>query len=380
MKSVFWTKIKHSKRKSTVWELIGDADDVEFDRQGLMRQFSSKSSMKAAVPRAQQAEAGTTFASVLSFKRQQNCSIALARLPLDTDDIRSALIAMDETVLNESTVMLLKALVPLTEEGEDEALTEMANQAERMGLEPAKALPRIDWVMLNLGRVPEAASRLQCLSIMHRLDTEVPIAGEAVAFLRGAIAAVKGSQPLRCILQHALAVGNFLNGGTSRGGAWAISLSSLGKLAAVKSSDSKSNALQFCIRQAGARYDGGLSALASELAADFRPLMECRMTIASVKDMANQFQQDSKTIRALHTTRQMDPTPVGDDDVFPGLLEEFSQDTADAVSQLQGAVKQLEEVFLSTMQYYGEDGESLGWEGAVSLFSQVVTEGRKVTG
>lgn len=41
------------------------------------------------------------------------------------------------------------------------------------------------------------------------------------------------------MLEYVLAIGNYLNGNTSRGGAWAFEISSLEKLNDLKASDNK---------------------------------------------------------------------------------------------------------------------------------------------
>jgi diaphanous 1 len=51
------------------------------------------------------------------------------------------------------------------------------------------------------------------------------------------------------VLEYALAVGNYLNGTTPRGGAWGFKFENLDKLADVKTLDNKQNLLQYVITQ-----------------------------------------------------------------------------------------------------------------------------------
>lgn len=54
---------------------------------------------------------------------------------------------------------------------------------------------------------------------------------------------------LEALFEVVLGVGNFLNGGTSRGGAWGFSLDSVEKCADVKSSDNKLSLLMYVVEQ-----------------------------------------------------------------------------------------------------------------------------------
>ena len=46
-----------------------------------------------------------------------------------------------------------------------------------------------------------------------------------------------------------LRVGNYVNGGTRRGGAYGVQLDAVTKMASVKSSDNQSNLLRFCAKE-----------------------------------------------------------------------------------------------------------------------------------
>ena len=51
---------------------------------------------------------------------------------------------------------------------------------------------------------------------------------------------VRGSKSLKQTIEYALAVGNYLNGGTNKGGAWGFKIESLNKLIGTKTLDNKS--------------------------------------------------------------------------------------------------------------------------------------------
>lgn len=59
---------------------------------------------------------------------------------------------------------------------------------------------------------------------------------------------MRGSAALRRVLELTLALGNFLNGGTAKGGAWGFRLDSLSKLTGTKTADGKSTLLHYMAR------------------------------------------------------------------------------------------------------------------------------------
>ena len=59
---------------------------------------------------------------------------------------------------------------------------------------------------------------------------------------------VRSSGALRVVMQQTLALGNYLNGGTNKGGAYGFRLDSLNKLGGTKTVDNKSTLLHYIAR------------------------------------------------------------------------------------------------------------------------------------
>ena len=60
--------------------------------------------------------------------------------------------------------------------------------------------------------------------------------------------------PRRKLLQIVLRLGNFINGGSNKGGAYGVSFGTLMKLRTVKSSDNKMTLLHYVVTLAEAKY------------------------------------------------------------------------------------------------------------------------------
>ena len=58
---------------------------------------------------------------------------------------------------------------------------------------------------------------------------------------------------MRLVFEHALAIGNYLNGGTNKGAAWGFKIESLNKLIGTKTVDGKSTLLHYLARKLAAK-------------------------------------------------------------------------------------------------------------------------------
>ena len=78
---------------------------------------------------------------------------------------------------------------------------------------------------------------------------------------------MRGSAALTQILSRVLALGNYLNGTSARGGAYGFKLGDLSKLVQVKSSDSRTTLLHYLARLLADGSDGkpGIAELKAEL-------------------------------------------------------------------------------------------------------------------
>ena len=62
-------------------------------------------------------------------------------------------------------------------------------------------------------------------------------------------AQVRSSKALKQVIEYALAIGNYLNGGTNKGAAWGFKVDSLNKLIGTKTLDNKSTLLHYMARK-----------------------------------------------------------------------------------------------------------------------------------
>ena len=103
----------------------------------------------------------------------------------------------------------------------------------------------VDRFFYTIYKVPRLERRLKAARLRFTFDG---IANDIRARHRVVLAAfnaVNNSSSLRATLEHVLAIGNFLNGGTNRGGAYGFKLDSLTKLSTVKSADNSMTLIHY---------------------------------------------------------------------------------------------------------------------------------------
>lgn len=93
--------------------------------------------------------------------------------------------------------------------------------------------------------VPRYEQRLECFIFKLRFQRETEELRKALDVVRQATREVRTSERLGRLLEVVLRVGNFLNGGTTRGGLYGFRLETLPKLATIKSLDNKRTLMNY---------------------------------------------------------------------------------------------------------------------------------------
>ena len=85
---------------------------------------------------------------------------------------------------------------------------------------PPASLDKAEQFVLAVGVVPRYNMRCKCMLFRADFDEKCAELSEAIATVLAAAEEVRASKSLRVVMQHTLAIGNYLNGGTNKGGAY----------------------------------------------------------------------------------------------------------------------------------------------------------------
>lgn len=163
---------------------------------------------------------------VLAHKRKHNINILLANLKMTSADIKDVIRVPTYKDLDQSSLQALLLICPTPEE--EELLNQNANIKDQVD--------KTDAYMIELAELAGLRGKISCavsaktfnedaVEVIRNMDTFAMIPVE-----------VQSSVKLNKILEVTLALGNFLNSGTGRGGAHGFKLEALAMLSTVKDS------------------------------------------------------------------------------------------------------------------------------------------------
>lgn len=210
------------------------------DIDDLQEMFATKASTLSAAPGApaDNKPQKKELISLIDGKRSYNISLQLGSLRgLTYEDIRKAIIAMDETVINESNISTLKQIVPTAEEL-DQVLSYDG---------PKEDLAEPDKFFLVMNGIPSVLGRLESWEFKIKFMNMASAIRPDIENVTKACTQLKSSSKFKKLLTIVLAVGNFLNGKNKNRISYGFRLSSLLKLNDTRGSDGKTSLLQYIV-------------------------------------------------------------------------------------------------------------------------------------
>uniref|UniRef100_A0A673NDT2 Disheveled-associated activator of morphogenesis 1-like n=1 Tax=Sinocyclocheilus rhinocerous TaxID=307959 RepID=A0A673NDT2_9TELE len=245
LKSFNWAKLSEV-RLGTVWADIDDGKvfkildlvDIEktfsaYQRQQVTKQLKCISFVTPTKQKETEDDALSSKKvkelSVIDGRRAQNCNILLSRLKVSNEEIKRAILTMDEQE-DLPKDMLEQMLKFVPEKCDVDLLEEHKHELDRM----AKA----DRFLYEMSRINHYQQRLQSLYFKKKFAERIAEIKPKVEALSKASKEVLHSRNLKQLLEVVLAFGNYMNKG-QRGNAYGFKISSLNKIADTKSSIDK---------------------------------------------------------------------------------------------------------------------------------------------
>jgi hypothetical protein len=168
-------------------------------------------------------------------KRGQNAGIALARIKLSFEDVRTKIMRMENDAFTPEQLTNLELYLPTKEE--QSVLKSYKGDISVLG--------KAEQYMLVMMQLPTASKRLQCMMYRQQFKARVMELKLSVSIIEGACDDVRMSSKFKKVLKTILKVGNQMNDGAD---SKAFSIDSLLKLHATKGFDNKTSILHYIIR------------------------------------------------------------------------------------------------------------------------------------
>ncbi|XP_066532057.1 disheveled-associated activator of morphogenesis 1 [Hoplias malabaricus] len=357
LKSFNWTKLSETKLDGTVWM---DLDDIKvfkiLDLEDIERTFSAyqrqqKESEDDAVTSKKVKEL-----SVIDGRRAQNCNILLSRLKLSNDEIKRAILTMDEHE-DLPKDMLEQLLKFIPEKSDVDLLEEHKHELDRMA--------RADRFLYDMSRIDHYHQRLQSLYFKKKFAERVAEIKPKVEALSSASKEVLQSRNLSQLLEVVLALGNYMNKG-QRGNAYGFKVSSLNKIADTKSSiDKNITLLHYLITILEQKYPK--VALFQE---DLQNVSEAaKVNMTELEKDINNLRSGLKSVEA-ELEHQKKGSARDPGDKFVSVVSQFITVASFSFSDVEDSLQEAKELFQKAVKHFGEDSSSLQPDEFFGIFDQ----------
>uniref|UniRef100_A0A672MWL5 Disheveled-associated activator of morphogenesis 1-like n=1 Tax=Sinocyclocheilus grahami TaxID=75366 RepID=A0A672MWL5_SINGR len=380
LKSFNWAKLSEV-RLGTVWADIDDSKvfkildlvDIEktfsaYQRQQVTKQcfflwFSSKmisqsihclSCMKEAEDDALSSKKVKEL-SVIDGRRAQNCNILLSRLKVSNEEIKRAILTMDEQEdLPKDMLEQMMKFVP--EKCDVDLLEEHKHELDRM----AKA----DRFLYEMSRINHYQQRLQSLYFKKKFAERISEIKPKVEALTKASKEVLHSRNLKQLLEVVLAFGNYMNKG-QRGNAYGFKISSLNKIADTKSSiDKNITLLHYLITILEKKYSKVM--LFSEELQNVPEAAKVNMT--ELEKEINHLRSGLKSVESELEFQKKRPQEYGDK--FVSVVSQFITVASFSFSDVEDSLSEAKELFLKAVKNFGEDADKMQPDEFFGIFDQ----------
>ncbi|KAF5929683.1 hypothetical protein HPG69_002406 [Diceros bicornis minor] len=369
LKSFNWVKLNEERVPGTVWKEI---DDMQVFRILDLEDFEK---MFSAYQRHQK-ELGSTEdiylasrkvkeLSVIDGRRAQNCIILLSKLKLSNEEIRQAILKMDEQE-DLAKDMLEQLLKFIPEKSDIDLLEEHKHEIERMA--------RADRFLYDMSRIDHYQQRLQALFFKKKFQERLAEAKPKVEAILLASRELIRSKRLMQMLEIVLAIGNFMNKG-QRGGAYGFRVASLNKIADTKSSIDRNISLLHYLIMILEKHFPDILNMPSEL----QHLPEAaKVNLAELEKEVGNLRRG---LRAVEVELEYQKHQVREpNDKFVPVMSDFITVSSFSFSELEDQLSEARDKFSKALMHFGEHDSKMQPDeffGIFDTFLQAFSEARQ---
>uniref|UniRef100_A0A8C6UZI9 Dishevelled associated activator of morphogenesis 2 n=1 Tax=Neogobius melanostomus TaxID=47308 RepID=A0A8C6UZI9_9GOBI len=344
LKSFNWAKLGEHVINGTIWNDIDDLRAFKIlDLKDIEKMFSAYQRQQKETGSMDDIYVSTRKVkelSVIDGRRAQNCVILLSKLKLSNEEIKRAILEMDER--EELAKDMLEQLLKFIPEKSDiDLLEEHKHELERMA--------RADRFLFEMSRIDHYQQRLQALFFKKKFAERLAETKPKVEALLSASKEVVRSKRLTQILEVVLAFGNFMNKG-QRGNAYGFKVSSLNKIADTKSSiDRNITMLHYLIMIFEKNYPDTL-----QIHNDLNYVPEAaKVNLAELEKEVHHIKSGLKALEAELHYQQSRTRERGDK--FVAVIGDFITVAGFSFSELEDQLSEAKDKVVKPLKHFGEE-------------------------
>ncbi|XP_025756497.1 disheveled-associated activator of morphogenesis 2 isoform X2 [Oreochromis niloticus] len=379
LKSFNWAKLGENMINGTIWSDIDDLRAFKIlDLKDIEKMFSAYQRQQELLTNQsfKQKETGSMDdiyvstrkvkeLSVIDGRRAQNCVILLSKLKMSNEEIKRAILEMDER--EELAKDMLEQLLKFVPEKSDiDLLEEHKHELERMA--------RADRFLFEMSRIDHYQHRLQALFFKKKFAERLAETKPKVEAILNASKEVVRSKRLTQVLEVVLAFGNFMNKG-QRGNAFGFKISSLNKIADTKSSiDRNITMLHYLIMIFEKNYPDTL-----HIQQDLGSVPEAaKVNLSELEKEVHSIRSGLKALEAELHYQQSRTRERGDK--FVAVIGDFITVAGFSFSELEDQLSEAKDKFAKSLKHFGEEEGRMQPDeffGIFDTFLQSFTEARQ---
>nr|XP_033504665.1 disheveled-associated activator of morphogenesis 1-like isoform X2 [Epinephelus lanceolatus] len=356
LKSFNWAKLAENKLEGTVWMDVDDARVFKIlDLEDIEKTFSAYQRQQKEAEDDTLSSKKVKELSVIDGRRAQNCNILLSRLKLSNEEIKRAILTMDEQE-DLPKDMLEQLLKFIPEKSDVDLLEEHKHELDRMA--------KPDRFLYEMSRINHYQQRLQSLYFKKKFAERIAEIKPKVEALSRASKEILQSKSMKQLLEVVLAFGNFMNKG-QRGNAYGFKVSSLNKIADTKSSiDKNITLLHYLITILEKKYPKVLM-----FQEDLKSLSEAaKVNMTELEKDIGNLRSGLKSVESELEYQKKRPQELGDK--FVSVVSQFITVASFSFSDVEDSLTEAKELFLRAVKHFGEDAGKMQPDEFFGIFDQ----------
>ncbi|KAJ6241535.1 inverted formin-2 [Anaeramoeba flamelloides] len=352
LKPIHWAKIPIKKKDSTIWKDIDD-EKIEIDLKKFSMYFGSKKKevkKASSQPRESQKK---QLVQIIDANKSRNLELLLPTYHMSYKDIVNAILSLDETALSESQLKTL--LVNLPEESDFTSLKSYEGDVN--------LLHESEKFCLELLAVNHLRQRIKSFIFYHDFKEIITECEPNIKLYLKALNSLKTNKKFHKILQFILKFGNYLNGGTNRGGLSGFKLRTLLKLKETNSTlNPKISLLHYIMAY--------LEKNQPKLIDFYKEMQVC---VSASKCSYEQIQQQirflNNGIKQIETQLPKHEMPVNQFDRYKKEMQSFLREAKQRVDKLTNLAEKIDPQYQECVKLFGDNPDSMMHKDFFSLIA-----------
>ena len=338
MKSLFWEVIQAKDIKGTIWDELDDTK-IKINLDKFEEKFSQvKKELKKPVVE-KKVSAKKEKKTFLEPDRTRMMSIVLNKIRIDTLELSDAIEKYDLKILTPEVCTLLLPILP----NDAEVKEVSAFQGDIM-----EELAPCDQFVLIISGIAAYKERIKTIIFKYNYLNDYMVIKEEIDRIFNVYKFMKEDKKLQRLFEIILALGNYMNGGSFRGGAYGFTLNSLTKFA-----DTKSSGINFIDYIVKFIYEQIKEPQVLDILKNLREFdkLQYQSIIESSKQLENRWKDVLALKKALAANKDL----LLAEDESEKFLSSFYDDAQNKIKEIKEKVEKIDKDYEEVAKFYGEN-------------------------